>query len=199
MTGPRALGVMGGTFDPIHYGHLAAASEVAFRLGLGAVAFVPTGQPWQKDGQEVTAAADRVAMTARAIEGDPRFFLSRVDVDREGATYTVDTLRDLRDEFPGAELYFILGADALAGLGSWKDTAEILRLSRLVGVSRPGYPLRVPELGLEQEERIRLVEAPGLAISSTECRDRVAHGAPLSYLVPEAVREYIARRGLYRP
>lgn len=192
-----SLGVMGGTFDPIHYGHLAAASEAAFQLGLDAVAFVPTGEPWQKDDQHVTAAADRVEMTARAIAPDPRFFLSHVDVDREGPTYTVDTLRDLAAHFPSAQLHFILGADALAGLGSWKDTAEIFRLARLVGVSRPGYPLQTSEFD-QEEERVQLVEAPGLAISSTDCRDRVARKAPLDYLVPPAVQEYIAHRGLYR-
>lgn len=187
----RRLGVMGGTFDPPHFGHLAAASEAAYRLGLDRVAFVPTGDPWQKDPQGVSAAKDRVHMTHLAIAQDPRFFLSRVDVDRQKKTYTVDTLRDLSREFPGVKLYFILGADSLASLTTWKNWAEIHGLATLVGVSRPGYELRSPV------DDVAVIQGPGLAISSTECRRRVAAGAPLSYLVPRRVCEYIGSRGLY--
>jgi nicotinate-nucleotide adenylyltransferase len=195
----RRVGVMGGTFDPVHLGHLVAASEVAHRFGLDEVVFVPTGRPWQKDDRNVTPAEDRYLMTVIATASDPRFRVSRVDVDRPGPTYTVDTLRDLRDEYAAAsvdaELFFITGADALTSITSWHDAEEVLSLAHLVGVTRPGHALRDPGL---PGGSVTLVEVPALAISSTDCRARVAAGAPIRYLVPGGVVEYVAKRGLYR-
>jgi nicotinate-nucleotide adenylyltransferase len=190
---------MGGTFDPVHHGHLVAASEVAHRFALDEVVFVPTGQPWQKDDRHVSPPEDRYLMTVIATASDPRFRVSRVDVDRDGPTYTVDTLRDLRAEYAAsavdAELFFITGADALASIASWRDSDEVLGLAHLVGVTRPGHALTAHGL---PEGSVTLVEVPALAISSTDCRDRVAAGAPIRYLVPDGVLEYVAKRGLYR-
>ena len=195
----RRVGVMGGTFDPVHHGHLVAASEVAHRFYLDEVVFVPTGQPWQKDDRHVSPPEDRYLMTVIATASDPRFRVSRVDVDREGPTYTVDTLRDLRAEYAATsvdtELFFITGADALASIGSWRDSDEVLDLAHFVGVTRPGHPLTAHGL---PEGSVTLVEVPALAISSTDCRVRVAAGAPIRYLVPDGVLEYVAKRGLYR-
>jgi len=195
----RRVGVMGGTFDPVHHGHLVAASEVAHRFELDEVVFVPTGRPWQKDDRDVTSPEDRYLMTVIATASDPRFRVSRVDVDREGPTYTVDTLRDLHAAYAAAsvdaELFFITGADALASIASWRDSAEVLALAHFVGVTRPGHVLT--DHGLP-EGAVTLVEVPALAISSTDCRARVAAGAPIRYLVPDGVHEYVAKRGLYR-
>ncbi|HEY5134551.1 MAG TPA: nicotinate-nucleotide adenylyltransferase [Candidatus Nanopelagicales bacterium] len=195
----RRVGVMGGTFDPVHHGHLVAASEVAHRFALDEVVFVPTGRPWQKDDRDVAPAEDRYLMTVIATASDPRFRVSRVDVDRGGPTYTVDTLRDLRAEYDAAsvqtELFFITGADALASIASWRESDEVLGLAHFVGVTRPGHALTDPGL---PEGSVTLVEVPALAISSTDCRARVAAGAPIRYLVPDGVLEYVAKRGLYR-
>jgi len=195
----RRVGVMGGTFDPVHHGHLVAASEVAHRFALDEVVFVPTGRPWQKDARDVAPAEDRYLMTVIATASDPRFRVSRVDVDRDGPTYTVDTLRDLRAEYDASsvptELFFITGADALASIASWRDSDEVLGLAHFVGVTRPGHALTDPGL---PEGSVTLVEVPALAISSTDCRARVAAGAPIRYLVPDGVLEYVAKRGLYR-
>ena len=185
---------MGGTFDPIHHGHLVAASEVASVFGLDEVVFVPTGQPWQKDGRGVSPAEDRYLMTVVATASNPRFTVSRVDVDRPGPTYTIDTLHDLRVEYPGAELFFITGADALATILSWKDAEELFDLARFIGVTRPGYDLG--HTGLP-EGRVDVLEVPAMAISSTNCRARVASGQPVWYLVQDGVVQYIAKHGLY--
>ncbi|XKF75583.1 nicotinate-nucleotide adenylyltransferase [Glutamicibacter arilaitensis] len=189
---PLRLGVMGGTFDPIHNGHLVAASEVAAEYDLDEVVFVPTGKPWQKVARNVTAAEHRYLMTVVATASNPRFTVSRVDIDREGATYTHDTLLDLRAERPEAELFFITGADALSKIASWKDVDQVWDLAHFVGVSRPGHVL--PEL---EQENVSLLEIPALAISSTDCRGRIAQGKPVWYLVPDGVVQYIAKYGLY--
>jgi len=186
---------MGGTFDPIHHGHLVAASEVAVVHELDEVVFVPTGRPWQKDGREVSAPEHRYLMTVVATASNPRFTVSRVDVDREGATYTIDTLRDLTEQRPGDELYFITGADALAQILSWKDSTELFSLAHFVGVTRPGHVLDDPGL---PPGRVSLMEVPAMAISSTDCRARVAEGLPVWYLVPDGVVQYIAKYSLYR-
>jgi nicotinate-nucleotide adenylyltransferase len=189
------LGVMGGTFDPIHNGHLVAASEAAYLFGLDEVVFVPTGQPWQKFHADVSPAEDRYLMTVIATAGDPRFTVSRVDIARPGETYTVDTLRDLHRERPEDELFFITGADALQSILGWRDPQEVLALAHLVGVTRPGYAASTAHLPAGAAS---LVEIPALAISSTDCRDRVRRGAPVSYLVPLGVAQYIAKARLYR-
>ncbi|WP_448398183.1 nicotinate-nucleotide adenylyltransferase [Mycolicibacillus trivialis] len=196
----RRLGVMGGTFDPIHHGHLVAASEVAARFDLDEVVFVPTGQPWQKD-RHVTAAEDRYLMTVIATASNPRFSVSRVDIDRVGPTYTKDTLRDLHALNPDAELYFITGADALATILSWQDWEDLFAVARFVGVSRPGYDLNDDHLGdvLDDlpDDALTLIEVPALAISSTDCRRRAAESRPIWYLVPDGVVQYVTKRNLY--
>ncbi len=194
MAGTR-LGVMGGTFDPIHHGHLVAASEVAGLFGLDEVVFVPTGLPWQKSDRAVSPAEDRYLMTVIATASNPRFSVSRVDVDRATPTYTVDTLTDLQHQRPDAELFFITGADALSQIVGWRDSDRLFDLARFVGVTRPGYQLADTDL---PAGAVSLVEIPALAISSTDCRDRVERGMPVWYLVPDGVVQYIEKRGLYR-
>jgi nicotinate-nucleotide adenylyltransferase len=190
------IGVMGGTFDPIHHGHLVAASEVAHFFELDEVVFVPTGQPWQKEDRQISAAEDRYLMTVIATASNPRFSVSRIDIDRPGPTYTIDTLRELRAaRGDGAELYFITGADALSRIMSWQNADELFGMARFVGCTRPGH--RLSGRGLPVD-RISLVEIPALAISSTECRQRIAAGEPIWYLVPDGVVQYIAKRHLYR-
>jgi len=186
---------MGGTFDPIHHGHLVAASEVASEFDLDEVVFVPTGRPWQKDAREVSPAEHRYLMTVIATASNPRFTVSRVDIDRPGPTYTIHTLRDLHAERPEAELFFITGADALAQILSWKDVEELWSLAHFVGVTRPGHVLSGTGL---PEDGVSLLEVPAMAISSTDCRARVAAGEPVWYLVPDGVVQYIAKYHLYR-
>ncbi|MBQ1048736.1 nicotinate-nucleotide adenylyltransferase [Micromonospora sp. C51] len=192
----RRIGIMGGTFDPIHHGHLVAASEVADRFGLDEVIFVPTGQPWQKADVPVSSAEDRYLMTVIATASNPRFQVSRVDIDRGGPTYTVDTLRDLRAQYGAkTQLFFITGADALEKILSWKDLDEIFELAHFIGVTRPGFALTAAHL---PADAVSLVQVPAMAISSTDCRARVARGEPVWYLVPDGVVQYIAKRCLYR-
>jgi nicotinate-nucleotide adenylyltransferase len=195
MTVTRAprIGVMGGTFDPIHHGHLVAASEVAQSFDLDEVIFVPTGRPWQKD--EVSSSEHRYLMTVIATASNPRFTVSRVDIDRAGPTYTIDTLRELKRDRPTAELFFITGADAIAQILSWRDHDELWDLAHFVAVSRPGHILSTDGLPTEDVSQL---EIPALAISSTDCRDRVEHGNPVWYLVPDGVVQYIAKHHLYR-
>jgi len=191
-TRKRRIGVMGGTFDPIHHGHLVAASEVAKSFDLEEVVFVPTGEPWQKRG--VSASEHRYLMTVIATASNPRFTVSRVDIDRDGPTYTVDTLRDLHAAMPDAELFFISGADAVAQIFGWKDAEELWSLAHFIAVSRPGHELSLSGLS---GEHVSLLEVPALSISSTDCRSRVARGYPVWYLVPDGVVQYIAKHGLY--
>ena len=191
----RKIGVMGGTFDPIHHGHLVAASEVADRFALDEVLFVPTGQPWQKNDRTVSPPEDRYLMTVIATASNPRFSASRIDVARSGPTYTVDTLSELHEALPDAELFFITGADALAQILSWRDVDRVFRYAHFVGVTRPGYELGDDHL---PDGVASLVEVPAMAISSTACRERVAQGRPVWYLVPDGVVQYITKRGLYR-
>jgi nicotinate-nucleotide adenylyltransferase len=188
---------MGGTFDPVHHGHLSAANEVATLFSLDEVVFVPTGQPWQKAQRDVSAPEDRYLMTVVATASNPRFSVSRTDIDRPGPTYTVDTLRDLREVYgEDAELFFITGADALAAILGWRNSSELFELAHFVGVSRPGY--EPVDLAGFPDGAVTLVEVPALAISSTDCRERVARGHPVWYLVPDGVVQYIEKRSLYR-
>jgi len=184
---------MGGTFDPIHHGHLVAASEVAQSFDLDEVVFVPTGRPWQKD--DVTESEHRYLMTVIATASNPRFTVSRVDIDRDGPTYTIDTLRDLKTVRPDAELFFITGADAVAQILGWRDHGELWDLAHFVAVSRPGHVLDTE--GLPSDD-VSQLEIPALAISSTDCRARVREGNPVWYLVPDGVVQYIAKHHLYR-
>ena len=192
------LGVMGGTFDPIHHGHLVAASEVAARFDLDEVVFVPTGQPWQKAHKQVSPPEDRYLMTVIATASNPRFSVSRVDIDRPGDTYTVDTLRDLRSlRGPQTQLYFITGADALSQILTWRGADELFELAHFVGVSRPGVDLDQKDISHLPADKVTLIEIPALAISSTACRERTASGLPTWYLVPDGIVQYISKRGLY--
>jgi len=179
----RRVGVLGGTFDPVHHGHLAAASEVAHRLSLDEVVFVPAGQPWQKPRPDLSPAEDRYLMTVAATAADPRLRVSRVDVDRDGPSSAAGI---------DAELYFITGADALAGLPTWHRADELAALARFVGVTRPGHALVDPAA-----VDAVLVDIPSLDISSTDLRARVRSGAPIRYLVPAAVEAYVVEHGLY--
>jgi nicotinate-nucleotide adenylyltransferase len=190
---PPRIGVMGGTFDPVHHGHLVAASEVARSFGLDEVIFVPTGQPWHKGA--VSAAEHRYLMTVIATASNPQFTVSRVDIDRAGTTYTIDTLRDISEQRPEAELFFITGADAIAQILDWKDVSELFGLAHFVAVTRPGHVLSVS--GLPKDD-VSLLEVPALAISSTDCRARVRRGFPVWYLVPDGVVQYISKHHLYR-
>jgi nicotinate-nucleotide adenylyltransferase len=187
---------MGGTFDPVHHGHLVAASEVAGRFALDEVVFVPTGQPWQKTHDPVSPAEDRYLMTVIATASNPQFSVSRVDIDRPGPTYTIDTLHDLGQRYgENAELFFITGADALEAIIGWHRAEELFELAHFIGVTRPGHVLS--DAGFPAGA-VTLVEVPALAISSTECRARVGKGDPVWYLVPDGVVQYISKRGLYR-
>ncbi|MFC0314144.1 nicotinate-nucleotide adenylyltransferase [Gordonia phosphorivorans] len=206
---PRRIGIMGGTFDPIHNGHLVAGSEVAHQFGLDEVIFVPTGRPWQKEGtadgvvaRTVSAAEHRYLMTVIATASNPDFTVSRVDIDRSGVTYTVDTLGDLRREYPRDELFFITGADALETILTWQNWEELFELASFIGVSRPGYALDVTHLAdylaTKPADALQTMEIPALAISSTDCRVRARQGRPVWYLVPDGVVQYISKHGLYR-
>jgi len=196
----QRIGVMGGSFDPIHNGHLVAASEVAHRFDLDRVLFSPTGHAWRKAQPHAAPAELRYLMTVVATAADPRFEVTRVDIDRDGPTYTVDTLRDLRDEFAAAhpqdtaEWFFITGADALADIVAWRDPERILEQAHLIGVTRPGHVLTDPGL---PAGAATLIEVPALSISSTDVRARVGRGEPIRYLVPTGVAHMIAKHGLY--
>ncbi|HSX68220.1 MAG TPA: nicotinate-nucleotide adenylyltransferase [Nocardioides sp.] len=197
MTPRRRVGVMGGTFDPIHHGHLVAASEVRAWFDLDEVVFVPTGAPWQKAEREVSPAEHRYLMTVIATAANPRFRVSRVDIDRDGPTYTLDTLRDLAAEMPDADLYFITGADALANIFTWRDVDELFELARFVGCTRPGYDMDPAMIADIPSDRVSIVEIPALAISSTDCRERTERGEPIWYLVPDGVVQYVGKHRLY--
>ena len=184
---------MGGTFDPIHHGHLVAASEVAAEFDLDEVVFVPTGQPWQKSDRDVSPAEHRYLMTVIATASNPRFSVSRVDIDRPGQTYTADTLDDIQELRPDADLFFITGADAMEQIMTWKNVDQLWGKAHFVGVSRPGHELT--HFGLSEE--VSLMQIPAMAISSTDCRERVAQGKPVWYLVPDGVVQYIGKYGLY--
>jgi nicotinate-nucleotide adenylyltransferase len=188
---------MGGTFDPIHHGHLVAASEVQAWFDLDEVVFVPTGDPWQKSERVVSPAEHRYLMTVIATASNPRFTVSRVDIDRDGPTYTIDTLRDLHAERPGDDLYFITGADALADIFTWRATDDLFALAQFVGCTRPGYEMDSEALAAIPADRVTMVEVPALAISSTDCRERTRRGEPVWYLVPDGVVQYIVKHHLY--
>jgi nicotinate-nucleotide adenylyltransferase len=191
----QRVGIMGGTFDPIHHGHLVAASEVASLFELDEVIFVPTGEPWQKSERQVSPAEHRYLMAVIATASNPHFWVSRVDIDRAGPTYSVDTISDIGAQRPGAELYFITGADALGQILSWKDGERAIQLAHFVGVTRPGYELSAAHLPTDS---VTLLDVPAMAISSSDCRERVQAGHPVWYLVPDGVVQYINKHKLYR-
>jgi nicotinate-nucleotide adenylyltransferase len=189
---------MGGTFDPIHHGHLVAASEVQAWFDLDEVVFVPTGQPYQKSERWVSPAEHRYLMTVIATASNPRFTVSRVDIERPGPTYTIDTLTDLTAQHADADLYFITGADALPDILGWRSAQEMFELAHFVGCTRPGYRMAAAALDGMPPDRVTVVEIPALAISSTECRTRTARGEPVWYLVPDGVVQYISKHHLYQ-
>ena len=195
----RRLGVMGGTFDPIHYGHLVTAEEALVQFSLEAVLFVPTGAPWMKDRRDVSAPEDRYLMTVIATASNPRFAVSRIEIDRKGPTYTVDTLRTLATENPDAELSFITGAYAMLEIFDWKDADQALSLAHFIAATRPGYDLdRFEAKASTRHPNVSVMNIPALAISSTDVRTRVREGRPIRYLVPEGVKTYIDKARLYR-
>lgn len=193
----RRIGVMGGTFDPIHNGHLVAAGEVAHQCGLDEVVFVPAGQAYHKVSVSVSDPEHRYAMTVLATAAHPGFSVSRVDIDRGGSTYTVDTLRDLRRHYgPGVELFFIIGADTVETVLTWKAVDEVFALATFAAVNRAGHDRVNPSL--PRHARVVTVDMPGMDVSSTDCRARVASGAPIWFLTPAAVVRYIDNQRLYR-
>ncbi len=201
MAGVR-LGVLGGTFDPVHRGHLALAGAARDELGLEQVLFVPAGQPWRKTGQEIGANEDRLAMLRLALEGDPSFQIATLELERSGPSYTADTLEALAVQRRGDELYFIVGQDALADLPNWVRPERILGLARLAAARRPEVSAgaleeaqrRVPAL----RERVVWLKMPPVEVSATEIRERVGRGQPIRGMVAPAVERYIRERGLYR-
>lgn len=198
---------MGGTFDPVHHGHLVAAEAVRARLALGRVVFVPAGRPPHKEDRIVSDERHRYLMTVMATVTNPLFTVSRIEIDRPGPSFTVDTVRAFREAL-GAQtrLYFITGFDAVREILTWREPEAFLHLCRVVAVTRPGYPMAEVEAlraGLrdkaELAEPLDILEVPALAISSSDIRRRVAAGEPIKYLVPESVETYIEKTGLYRP
>lgn len=200
MEAPDRLGVMGGTFDPIHHGHLVTAEEALGQFRLDTVVFVPTGQPWMKEERKVTSSEHRYLMTVIATSSNPRFTVSRVDIEREGPTYTADTLRALQDEYGReTDLFFVTGADAVLEIFQWKDPQEILELAHVIAATRPGYDIaRFEAEAPTSHPNISVMDVPALAISSTDIRRRVQEGSSVRYLVPEAVQTYIEKWELYR-
>ena len=193
--GPRRVGVLGGTFDPIHLGHLVAASEALHQLDLDEIVFVPAGRPWQKD--EYADPEDRFMMASLGVTAHPRFSASRIELDRRGPTYTVDTLTTMKG-FWGSDslLYFIAGADAIAKLSTWRDVAALASLTEVVAFPRAGTDPSaiVPEEGWP---RIHHLDMPGIGVSGTDIRARVATGRPIDFIVPAEVVAYIRAHGLY--
>lgn len=200
---PARLGIMGGTFDPIHIGHLACAEQAREAYGLDAVVFVPAGVPVYKKNAGVTPAAHRLAMCRLATRGNDSFDVSSLEIDRGGDTYTVDTLRQLRCHYPGnVELFFITGADAVRDIVKWRESAQVARLARFIAVTRPGYALDQVRLDLDQAQQhfqIDYLEVTSLAVSSSGLRQRVREGRSIRYLTMDAVRRYIESEQLYRP
>ncbi len=202
----RRIGILGGTFDPVHYGHLVIAEEVYATLELTEMVFVPAGEPPHKTNVEITAAAHRLNMLELATASNPHFTISRVDIDRAGPSYTVDTLRVLRKQWgEQTALYFVIGSDSLEDLLSWHNPSGILeQLTHLIAVRRPGYSeseafygrleARLP--GIKQ--KLVVIDTPQLSISATDLRNRVAEGRPIKYQTPETVESYIVQYGLYR-
>ena len=188
---------MGGTFDPIHYGHLVTAEEALEQFELEGVLFVPTGRPWMKEHEVVSPPEDRYLMTVIATASNPLFSVSRLEVDRDGPTYTVQTLRALKAEMD-ADLFFITGADAILEMFQWKEREELFGLAHFIAATRPGYDIAGFEVPGATKDAVTVMNIPALAISSTDIRARVKAGGPIRYLVPEGVKSYIEKAGLYR-
>jgi len=197
------IGIMGGTFDPVHFGHLVTAEGARHDFGLEKVVFVPAACPPHKDPGYILAAAHRLRMTALAVASNPYFSVSALEVERRGPSYTIDTVREMQAAHPGRAIYFITGADAVLEILTWKNVEELLGMCFFIAATRPGYQLenlrgRLAGLPPGQVARIHSLPVPALAISSTDIRQRVREGRPIKYLLPEAVEGYIQREGLYR-
>ncbi len=199
----RHLGIMGGTFDPIHYGHLVTAEGARYSFGLDRVIFVPSGRPPHKPGHLVSDPLDRYKMTCLAVATNPFFCASAIEVERPGPSFTIDTVRAVMQLYPGAKIYFITGADALLEIFKWKDFDILLTICNFVAATRPGYRLfelreKTATLPPGLKQNISYMEVPALAISSTDIRQRVHDGRPVKYLLPESVEDYIKENNLYR-
>ena len=194
------LAIMGGTFNPIHIGHLVCAEEAITQYGFDEVLFMPAGLPPHKEVEAGATAQFRFEMTVRAIAGNPRFRVSRFEIDRPEPSYTIDTIRHFRQEMPEAEIFFITGSDAIIEILDWKDPQELLKMATLIAAIRPGYPLDDFDRrsGIISEGRVRVMQIPAIGVSSTMIRERVAGRRSIRYLVPDAVREFIEAEGLYR-
>lgn len=197
------LGIMGGTFDPIHYGHLVTAEGARHSLGLEKVIFVPAGSPPHKPNNFITEPWARYTMTRLAVDSNPFFMVSTIEVERAGPSYTIDTMRTLSRLYPGAQIYFITGADALLEILTWREFEALLAICHFVAATRPGYRLselsdRLNQLPGGLKQNVLCMEVPALAISSTDIRQRVREGRPVKYLLPESVEEYILKNDLYR-
>jgi nicotinate-nucleotide adenylyltransferase len=199
----QRIGVIGGTFDPLHYGHLAAAEEVRVRLNLSRVLFVVAGIPPHKLNEEVTPVEHRVAMVELGIASNPHFQISRVDVDRPGPSYSVDTISILLEQYGrGTEVFFIMGLDSLVEVPAWHDPGRLIQLCHLVAVTRPGFDVDMSHLEASVpgiSSRVEIVDMPALDISSSDLQRRVSEGLPIKYQVPEEVERYINEQHLYRP
>jgi nicotinate-nucleotide adenylyltransferase len=193
------IGLMGGTFNPIHYGHLVAAEEARFQFNLDQVIFIPSGQPPHRQPRSVVPAEDRYIMTALAIATNPYFNISRIEIERPGPSYTIDTVKSFSQMYPNSELFFITGLDAILEILTWRNPYELVRLVHFIAVTRPGYnPNHLKVLDKEILDNVSLLEIPGYAVSSTMIRERVALGKPIRYMVPEPVEAYIRKYGLYK-
>ncbi len=197
------IGIMGGTFNPIHYGHLVAAEGARHDLGLEKVIFVPAGQLPNKPGFQVVGPRHRFFMTSLAVDSNPFFQVSSIEIERPGPSYTIDTLQEISRLYPQAEIYFITGADALLDIHTWKGVETLLTISRFVAATRPGYQLselwkKLNGIFGDLKDRIICMEVPALAISSTDIRSRVREGRPIKYLLPEPVEDYISKNNLYK-
>ena len=200
----KKIGIMGGTFDPIHYGHLVAAEVTRAEFGLDKVIFIPAGRPPHKQQQSITDSEHRYLMTALAISSNPDFEVSRIEVDKNELTYTIDTVKELLGIYrEGTDIYFITGADAVLELMTWYKIEELLTLCRFIAVTRPGFNMKdleqkIGEISSKYNGEIIFMEVPLLEISSTDIRERVRSGKPIKYLLPETVEEYIGKHELYR-
>lgn len=203
LTGKRKIGIMGGTFDPIHIGHLVTAEAVRIEYDLERVLFIPAGHPPHKQGAVVTSPLHRYIMTIMATCSNPSFAVSPMEIERPGPSYTIDTIRTLVKQYGGqTELFFITGADATSDLPTWNNIEELLDLCHFVGATRPGcismIDSVIQQFGTKGRQRIHRLTTPELEISSTDIRERVRKGRSIKYIVPEAVEQYIIREGLYK-
>jgi nicotinate-nucleotide adenylyltransferase len=203
----KRIGVMGGTFDPIHNGHLVTAEEAWRQFGLDQVLFIPSGHPPHKEDRKSLDPEDRYLMTVIATAGNPHFKVSRMEIDRPGPSYTIDTVRDLHRIYgKNTDIYFITGADAILEILTWKEPEKVLQEAIFIAATRPGYDLKQLEESLPESEkerhandpRVLVMEIPALAISSTDIRRRVSEGRPITYLVPGGVAKFIEKNGFYR-